>query len=110
MSAINSFIQFTLLNHFIQISSLLLKCLQRVSKRFSERLCTAERSWREAQRLAESAGGSVRGLTPKIIEKNDSDLFFEWTATLVGFSPGVEREEGEEEGGRRAGSGGKTLK
>lgn len=33
----------------------------------------------------------------RIIEKNGSDLFFEWTAALVGFSPGGE-------------GGGKTLK
>lgn len=46
----------------------------------------------------------------RIIEKNDSDLFFEWTATLVGFSLSVER-EGRKEGCEwEVGSGGKTLK
>lgn len=55
---------------------------------------------RDSQRAPAAPSG---GLTPRIIEKNDSDLFFEWTATLVGFSPGVQREE---EGGRRREKGG----
>lgn len=47
-----------------------------------------------------------QGLPARIIEKNDSDLFFECTATLVG----VEGEGRKEGGGWRRGSGGKTLK